>query len=75
MLWRTGLIYLFIIIFTNTGLFDEGEGAENKKYLHKPKKRKLSECEKCGFVAETSEDRENHICAVSNFLILAYCIS
>ena len=48
----------------NTGLFDEGEGPENKGYLHKPKKRKLCECKKCRFVAETHEERENHICEV-----------
>ena len=67
MLWRTGLSYLFVIIFTNTRLFDEGEGPVNKDCLHKPKKLKLCECENCGFVAETNEEREKHIRVVSNF--------
>ena len=66
-MWRTGIIYLFIIIFTNTGLFEEGEGPVNKDYLHKAKKRKLCECKDCGFVAQTNEEREKHICVVSNF--------
>ena len=68
MLWRTVLIYLFIIIFTNPGLFDEGEGSVNKECLHKPKKRKLCECKKCGFVAKTNEERDNHVCEVNIFV-------
>ena len=67
MLWRTGLFYLLIIIFTNTGRFDEVEGPVNKECLHKRKKRKLCECTMCGFVAKNNEEQENHICEVRNF--------
>ena len=70
MFWCTGLIYLFVVIFTNTGLFAEGEGPINKECLHNSKKRKLSECKKCAFVAETNEERENHVCKVNHFFII-----
>lgn len=64
MLWRTSLIFLFIIIFTNTGLFNEGDGPKNKDGIHKRKRRKLWECIGCEFVAETHEEQRNHICEV-----------